>query len=63
MTDDDTPRMARLAGRVGVSEGQLYTLILAVLAVALLLVTALPGAGERPAPSTGAPIVQPAERP
>jgi hypothetical protein len=40
------------------SEGQLYTVVLALLGVLLLLSSGLPGSGETPAPNPGATITQ-----
>lgn len=45
--------MAMLAGRVGMTEGQLYTAVIAVLVVVVLTLTGLPAAHDL-ADSTGA---------
>lgn len=48
--------MAPLAHRATMTEGQLYTAVIAVLAVILLTLTGLPDAAERetrPAPTSG----------
>lgn len=59
MNDDtEVTRIGRVAARVRLTEGQLYTVVLSFLAVALLLLTALPGAGERLSPS-GTPTTVP----
>ena len=45
--DDRPPLMAQLAGRVRMTEGQLYTAVLGVVVVVLLSLTGLPQAHQR----------------
>jgi hypothetical protein len=49
--DEPATVMGLLAGRVGMTEGQLYTVLLVALGVLLLSVLGLPGAGEPPDPA------------
>jgi hypothetical protein len=44
-------RIDRLARRVHMTEGQLYTVVLALVGVLLLLTSGLPGSGEAPSVS------------
>ncbi|HLT15551.1 MAG TPA: hypothetical protein VK007_02520 [Acidimicrobiales bacterium] len=56
---DDGVVMAVLARRLGMTEGQLYTTVIAALVVAVLTLTGLPGAHDLEDP-TGAPAPPPA---
>jgi hypothetical protein len=51
-------RVERLARRLRMSEGQLYTAVLTVLGVLLLVSSGLPGSGETPAPSPAGAVTQ-----
>jgi hypothetical protein len=46
--DDGDGRVDRLARRLHLTEGQLYTVVLTLLVVLLLLSSGLPGSGEAP---------------
>jgi hypothetical protein len=46
--DDDNGRVGRVARRLHLTEGQLYTVVLTLLGVLLLLSSGLPGSGEAP---------------
>lgn len=47
-TDEGVPRVERLARRLRMTEGQLYTVVFALLGLLLLLASGLPGSGETP---------------
>lgn len=47
MSTGREPRAAAIARRIGMTEGQLYTTILAAMLVALLSLTGLPDAHQR----------------
>ena len=49
--------IARIAARLRITEGQLYTFVLALLAVTLVLLTGLPGAGNRVVPKDTQPTI------
>lgn len=50
--------MARLAGRLRMTEGQLYTTVIIILSALLLSLTGLPTAERTPSVQPGAPVFE-----
>jgi len=57
--DDRSTAMGRMAERLRMTEGQLYTAVLLVLSALLLSLTGLPTAERTPAADPGVPTLSP----